>query len=76
MICETCVICTDVWHNEVCEVSLQCTYSNETECQDSKCQCRTNAEYKEGQCVLRKVGMYDGSNVGIEVVMAVIGTTA
>lgn len=71
-----CVICTAVRHYEICEESLQCTYSKETECQESKCRCLTNTEYKEGHCVLRQVGMYDSSNVHIVVVMAVLEKTA
>lgn len=76
VICEMCVICTVVRHYEMCEESLQCTYSKETECQDSKCQCSTNTQYKEGHCVLRQAGMYDSSNVHIVVVMAVLEKTA
>jgi hypothetical protein len=76
VICDMCVICTVVQHFEVCEESLQCTYSNETECQDRKCQCSTSTEYKEGYCVLRRAGMYDSSYVHIVVVIAVLEKTA
>jgi hypothetical protein len=76
VICEMCVIYTVARHYEICEESLQCTYSKETECQGSKCQCLTNTEYKEGLCVLRQVGMYDSSNVHIVVVMAVLENAA
>jgi len=72
VICEMCVICAVARHYEMCEESHQCTYSKETECQDSVCRCSTDTEYKEGHCVLRQVGMYDSCNVLIVVVMAVL----
>lgn len=76
VICEMCIICTVARHYEMCVESLQCTYSKETECQDSKCQCLTDTDYKEGHCVLRQLGMYHNSNVRIVVVMAVLEKTA
>jgi hypothetical protein len=76
VICEMCVICTVARHYEICEESLQCTYSKKTECQNRICQCLANTEYKEGDCILRHVGMYDSSNIHIVVVMAVLEKTA
>lgn len=60
-----CVIYTDVRHNEICEESRQCTYSEDTECRNNKCQCGNKREYKEGQCVLREVGMYENVSVDL-----------
>jgi hypothetical protein len=60
------VICVDVRHNGDCDESAQCSYSNETECQDGKCQCKVKFKYDGAHCV-RRLGMY--SNAYVEVVM-------
>jgi hypothetical protein len=65
------VICIAVEHYGKCEETIQCNYSNKTECRDSKCQCRDNLEYKGYLCVER-LGMYIDHTSYDEVVVVVV----
>jgi hypothetical protein len=60
------VICVAAPHNGDCEESTQCNYSNETECRDGKCQCKTKFKYDGARCV-RRPGMYVSNNAYVEV---------
>lgn len=58
------VTCLGLKHNEECEESVQCNYSDEMECRDNKCQCKTNFIYDGTQC-LGSLGMYAHSVVTV-----------
>jgi len=51
------VACLVLKHYDNCEESVQCSHSNEMECRDNKCQCKTNFQYDGVQC-LGSLGMY------------------
>jgi hypothetical protein len=62
------VIRVPVQHNGDCDESAPCSYSNETECQDGKCQCKAKFKYDGARCV-RRPGKYSNAYVEVVVVL-------
>jgi hypothetical protein len=50
-------MCVAVKHDEPCEESIQCSYSNETACENGICQCKSSLQYNGERCV-GKLSMY------------------